>query len=424
VLNSDGLHPINGFDLPPELLAFHTTQRGDGPVNALDPNFNIPSQYRWNLGVKHTLPWDIEMTADVIFSQVKDEVLWKDIRLVRTGTAPDGRPRYSPAADGRTSGSIQDLLLTNTSEGEGTVYTVDFSKTWRTRAGRFDTYFAYGYQDIKDVNPGTSSTASSNWDNLATEDPNNPKLSTSNYQIRHQFKGMVNWRKPFFGDYETSIALVAERRSGRPFSYTFGGGSPQSVWGDPRQAARQRQLFYVPASPTDVIYEARCSTAQAAVPANNCAGSTSAGFWSSIIPEAAAFRDAMEAYIVNQGLEKYRGKITPRNAFTSPWLSVLDLRFKQELPVWGRARGALTLDVENLANLINNSWGQLAQVSFPYVAPVVDVNRIATTGCAPGQASCYVFRPRSGQTGPVVPSNSLSALPSVWKIQLGIRFEF
>jgi len=189
------LSNVDGFDLPQNVLDFHTTQRGDGPVNSVDPNFEIPSQYRWNLGFQQTLPWDIELTADVILSRVKEEVLWKDLRLVQTGTAPDGRPRYSPAADGRTSSSIQDLMLTNTSGGEGNVYAVDLSKTWRTRAGRFDAYLGYGYQDIKDVNSGTSSTASSNWDSFAVADPNDPALSTSNYEIEHQFKGAFTWKR-------------------------------------------------------------------------------------------------------------------------------------------------------------------------------------------------------------------------------------
>jgi len=414
-LNTDGMHPIDGFDLPPEVLAFHETLRGDGPVNAVDPDFDVPSQYRWNLGIKHTLPWDIEMTAEAIVSRVKDEVLWKDIRLVQTGTAPDGRPRYSPRADGRTSGSIQDLLLTNTGEGRGNVYTVDFTKTWRTGAGRFDAYLGYGYQDIKDVNPGTSSTASSNWDNVAVADPNNPELSTSNYEIKHQIKGAFNWRKAFFGDYETSVALIGERRSGRPYSFTFGGGSPQSVWGDPRQASRQRHLFYVPASPTDVIYEALCTAADVTAMVPGCASTSS---YSSANAAAAQFASDMEAYIDQQGLAKYRGRIVPRNSHTSAWLSVLDLRLAQELPVWGKVRGVLTLDVENLANMINNNWGQLRQVSFPYVTPVVDVNRIDAA------TNRYVYRPRSGQSGPVAPSESLAALPSVWRVQLGVRIEF
>ncbi len=411
------LSNVDGFDLPQEVLDFHSTLRGDGPVNAVDPNFEIPSQYRWNLGVKHTLPWDIEMTADVILSRVKDEVLWQDIRLSQVGTAPDGRPIYAPNADGRSSSSIQDLLLTNTTEGEGTVFTIDASKTWRTGAGRFDAYLGYGYQDIKDVNPGTSSTASSNWDNVAVSDPNNPGLETSNYEIEHQFKGAFTWRKAFFGDYETSISLVGERRSGRPYSYTFGGGTPQSVWGDPRQAARQRHLFYVPDG--DVIFEVICSDADVAADPVACPSDTSVN-----AARSAQFGSDVEAYIQQQGLENYRGRIVPRNSHRSPWLSVLDLRIAQELPIFRKTRGIVTLDIENFANMIDKDWGQLRQLSFPYFTPVVDVNRIETVGCPGGAASCYVYRPRSGQSGPVSPFTAISSLPSVWRVQLGLRIEF
>jgi len=410
---------VDGFNIPQEVLDFNETLRGDGPVNAVDPNFEIPSQYRWNLGIQHTLPWDIEMTADVIYSRVKDEVLWQDIRLQQTGTAPDGRPIYAPNADGRSSSGIQDFLLTNTNEGEGTVFTVDASKTWRTGAGRFDAYLAYGYQDIKDVNPGTSSTASSNWDNVAVSDPNDPGLETSNYEIDHMFKGTFTWRKAFFGDYETSVGLFAERRAGRPYSFTFGGGSPQAVWGDPRQGSRQRQLFYVPDG--DVIFESLCSDADVTGGVAGCASNTS---FTSANAAAAQFASDTEAYIEQHGLEKYRGRIMPRNSHRSPWTTVLDLRFAQELPIFRKTRGILTLDIENFANMLNKDWGQVRQVGFPFFTPVVDVNRIATTNCPNGAASCYVYRPRSGQSGPVAPFEQISSLPSVWRVQLGVRIEF
>jgi hypothetical protein len=97
---------------------------------------------------------------------------------------------------------------------------------------------------------------------------------------------------------------------------------------------------------------------------------------------------------------------------------MMDLRLSQELPLWRNSRGVLTLDVENLANLINSDWGRLRQISFPYVTPVVDVNRIDSA------TNRYVYRPRSGFPGPAAPSESLSALPSVWRLQLGVRIEF
>ncbi len=409
----------NGFDIPQDVLDFNATRRNDGAINAIDPDFEIPSQYRWNLGVKHTLPFDIEMTADFIYSRVHDEVLWQDIRLERIGTAPDGRPIYAPRNDGRTSSEIQDFLLTNTHEGESTVYSIDVSKTWRTGAGRFDAYLGYGHQDVKDVNPGASSLASSNWDNVAVSDPNDPRVSTSNYEIEHRFVGKFEWTREFFRDNETRLGLFAEHRSGRPYSYTFGGGTPQGVWGDPRQDERQRQLFYVPNG--DVVFEALCSADDVALGVADCA--TTASFSSANVA-AAAFASEMDDYIRQQGLEHWRGRIMPRNSHRSPWATVLDLRVSQELPVFRKTRGVLTVDIENFANLLNNDWGQLRQVNFPYVAPVLDVNRIATQGCPNGAASCYVYRPRSGETGPVKPFETIASLPSVWRIQLGFRLEF
>jgi hypothetical protein len=411
----DALNGVDGFDIPQDVLDASAAKRGDGPVNAIDPGFEVPSQYRWNLGVSHTLPWDIEMTADLIYSRVNDEVLWRDLRLAAVGTAPDGRPIYAQRADGRSS-STQDLLLTNTDEGESTIWTVDFSKTWRTAAGRFDAYLGYGQQDVQDVNPGTSSTASSNWDNVAVSDPNDPGLETSNYQIEHRFTTSLAWRKAFFGDYETSIGLFGERRSGRPYSLTFGSGSP--VWGDPRQGSRQRQLFYVPDG--DVIFEGLCSAGEV----NVVAGCASVDSYSSGSAAAASFASDMDAFIREQGLEKYRGRIMPRNSRRSPWVTVLDLRVAQELPIFKKTRGILTFDIENFANLLNSDWGQLRQVSFPYVAPVADANRISNGGCPNGAPTCYVYRPRSGATGPVKPFETISSLPSVWRIQLGFRIEF
>ena len=85
----------------------------------------------------------------------------------------------------------------------------------------------------------------------------------------------------------------------------------------------------------------------------------------------------------------------------------------------------MTFDIENFANLLNSDWGQLRQVSFPYVTPVADANRITTVGCPDGAPSCYVYRPRSGQTGSGQNlSNTISSLPSIWRLQFGFRIEF
>ena len=386
IRSGDELLNVDGRNIPATVLARHTTLRGDGPVNALFPNFKIPSQWRYNLGIEHYFANDWRMSIDMMHSDVKDEVLWQDIRLQQTGVAPDGRPIYSPLNDGRSS-STQDIVLGNTGKGQSTIFTIDLSKAWETRAGLVDMYFGYGHQDVTDVNPGTSSTASSNWDNVGTSDPNNPGLATSNYEIEHRFTLALNWKKAFFKDAYTSAGLFVERRSGRPYSYTFYGNG--NTWGDPRQNSRNRQLFYVPLEDDPLV---TYST-----------------------PE---FGAAVNEFIDSSGLARYRGQIAPRNAFNSPWVTTADLRLAQEIPLGMKdLRAKLTLDIENVANLINNDWGQLSQVSFSYQAPV-----LRATINSQGQ---YLYSPTdTSDPVPQAAFKSTSALPSVWRIQLGVRIEF
>lgn len=399
-LQDAALNNVDGYDMAPAILAQQLTLRGDGGTNAVDPDFEIPSSWKANLGFEYEFETGWRTTLDVTYTDVKDAILYQDIRLVQTGTAPDGRPIYGKRAGDTRSFTTQDFLLTNTGEGRGLVTTVDLGRTWKGSYGQFDVYIGYGNQNVDDINPGTSSQASSNWDNVATADPNDPRLATSNYEIKHRYTGDFRWSRAFFGSYDTAISLFVERRVGRTYSYTFAaprcpsssdsfctGRTASTNFGDPRQASRQRQLLYVPLlNDPNVVYD----------------GMT---------------QQQMDDFINNSGLSRYRGQIAPRNAFQSPWITTADLRLQQELPAFfDDARVTLSLDIENLANLIDNDWGRVEQVSFPGVSPVVDV--------AIDAQGRYVYRPIRGLTGPRGPSKSISALPSVWRLQLGVKIEF
>jgi len=383
---------VDGYNIPADVQA--TLSAGDGQVSAIDPNFKIPSQWRYDLGVEHYFPGEWKLTADLMYSEVKQEVMFKDLRLNETGTAPDGRPIYgyitetcavAPCTQRPNSYLVQDILLTNTSKGSSTIFTIDLSKNWQTVAGDIGMFFGYGHQDVSDVNPGTSSIASSNWKYLATDDINNPPNATSNYEIEHRFTLALSWKKAFFSDAYTSADLFIDRRSGRHYSYTYGRGT--SVFGDP-QSYYQRNLFYVPLVNDPMVTYS-----------------------------TPAFEQAVNEFIDSNNLSRYRGQIAPRNGFSSPWVTTADLKLAQEIPMgWKDLRGVLTLDILNVANLINNKWGQYSQVGFPYVAPVLD-----TTINADGQ---YVYKPVSGSSTPQSAYKSVSALPSVWRIQLGFRIEF
>ncbi len=101
-------------------------------------------------------------------------------------------------------------------------------------------------------------------------------------------------------------------------------------------------------------------------------------------------------------------------------MTTADLRLAQEIPLgWKDLRAMLTLDVENLANLINNDWGQLRQVQLQLhgAGAAGDDQR--------GDRAVRVLADDLGRSTPEKAfRTSISALPSVWRVQLGFRIEF
>jgi hypothetical protein len=83
----------------------------------------------------------------------------------------------------------------------------------------------------------------------------------------------------------------------------------------------------------------------------------------------------------------------------------------------------LTLDIENLGNMLNNDWGRVDGFVQPFNAPVVDAGFAQlpdTDGTSVDHYdhSQYVY---SNFTKPVP---TVAKVPSVWKIQLGLRYRF
>lgn len=379
--------------VPQSVLDRNTTLRGDGSVNAIDPDFNIPSSWRYVIGIDREFDFGglgdgWRFSAEAIYTNVRDGVIWQNLSLDQTGTAPDGRPVFTRRAD---RSAQDDLVLTNTSKGSSLVLSTDMSKDWETGYGDLGLFVGYAYTDAEDVNPGTSSVAFSNWQNLARTNPNDPELATSNYEIKHRFTWSASWSREFFEGFRSTLTVLGEHRSGLPYSLVFGGGSGASAstaFGD--EGLRARQLFYVPATCDEVIFQGGL----------DC--------------------DKLNAFIADNGLEKYRGEITPRNAFRSDWVHTVDLSFRQEIPSFLEGhRASFTLDVMNFTNLLNNKWGRIDQVQFPNAETVARATVDPVTGK-------YIYAPVSGNDfrDPVQRIDDDAVQNAVWRIQVGVRYEF
>ncbi len=303
--------PYTGVDLM-HAPAGCTFTPGNGDTNAIDPNLKIPTVwkaslsggYNFNLG---PIGDDWRLQVDLLYAQFRDSLLWKDLRSVQIGTAPDGRPIYGRTTNGTIGANNYDLLLTNAADG-GTSKSaaVTLVKAWRE--GLLDglTLRAnYTYTRSTDRNPMTSSIGLSSYTRFATYDPNNPPVATSDYEVRYRFAVEASWFKQLFGDNRTGVTVFAQRRAGLPFSYTFantnvtGSRSFDDVFGNvvasySGRQATSNELFYVPqASGGQVTATSDPNVTYAA------------GF------DFAAFN----AFLNSSGLIKYAGKIAPRNGF-------------------------------------------------------------------------------------------------------------
>ncbi|WP_426163147.1 TonB-dependent receptor [Sandarakinorhabdus sp. DWP1-3-1] len=412
-LGAATLNNVTGGTGVPDQLSqlIATTGSAASPTNVLDPDFQIPSQWRVSGTVDYAanlgfLGDDWNFGADVVWSRVKNALTYTDLRsipntTVNGGATPDGRPRYQ--AFNAAAGQNTDLFLTNTDRGYSWNVVARVAKDWDNG---FYMSAAYTFQRSKDVNSGTSSTAGSNYGNAASGiDPNNGAYGTSNYQIDDAYRLQIGYEKAWFGDNKTRIEFFFNSRAGQRFSYTFADttANRSAVFGTVQ--TNNRYLIYVP----------NVSSPNADPLVQYAAGFDFAGF---------------QSVVQNSELNKYQGKIAPKNIGRSPRFNKLDLSIKQELPFVFGGKMEVFADLENVLNLINSDWGSLRQVAFPYYGTLVNVSCVATaTPTAPNittpaqPCAQYRYSNRSGSTV-TAPTETLFQNQSLWQIRVGARVRF
>ncbi|MEL0641796.1 TonB-dependent receptor [Pseudoalteromonas aliena] len=367
-----------GFEVPQELFDIIGNTEigsGDGTVNAVDPNFEIPSEWKYSIGATYTTENEYVISLDYLYSKKKDAAILRDISIQNSGVSTfDGRPIYEEI-DGRNG----DLLLTNVSgdSGDSSVISLAVSKMFDNGVS---VNFGYAYTDSDDVNPMTSSTASSNYGNIALTDPNNPGVASSDYEIPHRFTMTLGYSHEFVDGFATRFNLYGEAYKGLPYSFTFD-GSDEDTFGD-INSNDSRQLLYVPLeNDPNVVYDMSAD-------------------------EINAFND----FIASNGLE--RGEITSRNAENSDWFVKFNFKVTQELPGFMEGhKGEAFFVIDNLTNLLNDDWGVLKK------GPFVGARMISTSIDDQGRYVYSDFNENNANT-------SVQSDASLWQMRVGVRYTF
>ena len=424
--------------LPACIIAQQQAQAalGQGRTDAIDPNITLPTAVRYNIGFNHNTDfagaaggffdnWTIGF--DYIHTLNQDALDFVDLTLTPIGTATDGRPVFNavdpllpgcdavfagprtgftgPAAQLAEGGACdaggddQDILLTNVvgSSGNTDVVSLQLAKRWDYEVpglgdGAFNLNIGYAYTDVTDVNPQTSSTANSNFEEVATAALNNSRVATASSFSRNTVTLSARLEQDFFADLTSAISVRYRGRSGQRFSFAF--DSSGNDFGDSDN--EDRNLLFIP--------ELGDPNITFATPADEV------GF---------------NQFIAEQGLGGLRGSIIDRNTQSDPFFNDLDLRLEQELPTFltgflPDARALFFVDFDNVLNLINSSRNVFEEFDRGDVAeavPVIDVEVQPDGSFLFSDFDTDLLEANGGGLDANVNG-------SLWQIQFGIRFEF
>ncbi|MDP3071005.1 MAG: TonB-dependent receptor [Opitutaceae bacterium] len=379
-------------------------------ISLTDPNFRTPALWKGNIAIDHKLPFGgLTVSAEFTASQVDKGLMveFLNFQTPTTGpaTLPDGRiryagnitPGYSTNANPnnvttfpqtnttgrrRVAGFGDVHRITNANNGRSSDFTFGVSRPMREN---WSANVAWTRGSATEVSPLTSSTAGSLITTRAIYNPNERTASTSNTQTRDKIVARYAREFEFIKKFKTTVSLVYEGRTGRAYSWVFSGDANGDGY-------PFNDLLYVPTGPTDPKVR-----------------------WINT-----AERDAFFAFAAASGLNKYAGTVAPRNSQASPWQQTVDLTIRQQIPIAGRARAEIYLELVNLANLLDKDWGIVEEVPFAYRRQVAGAIFDPAANGGQGQYA-YVFNSNTLDGVPVVAGDNTT---SRWQAKIGVRVRF
>ena len=360
-------------------------------IDLVNPNLKMPQVLRFDVALDRQLPYDVTGTIEALYSKSLNDMMYNEINLNPIkGYLPDGRPMYGGTNSGNNN-FLGMYYLTNTSQG----YQYNFSvQLQRNVPIGISGNIGYTYGRAFDQNGVLSSQAQSQMNyNPIAYNPNNPSVTTSDFEVRNRIFASVTYTQEFFENAPTSISLYYNGQTGQPISYMVNGDmNNDGFYGN--------DLFYIPQNDGDIEL-----------------GTVKNGAYTAA---NAATYASFDSFINNNAyLSSHRGTIAQRNASTYPWRNELDMRISQTLPAFSAKHFfQISLDILNLPNLLKSTWGW--DVSGGYNT----YNVVSFSG--------YDTKTKPGTSIPVygfrAPANNLAwnydNLTSRWTMQLGLRYTF
>lgn len=418
-------------------LALATLQE----VNALDKDFEIPSDFKANIDVKANF-LDFDFGLGIVGIRSREGVAFRDTRarplVIPTPTAtdlaggvvagvqrtPDGRLRYDGlslsdadrALRGMTGGangsatnilSNRDIVAYN--PGEESWSFVSAVSVGREFDNGLSFNLSYARQESEDFGGYAQfgTTASGFYgEQYVSRDPNSSTKGRSNGEITDSFKFDFGWSGTPIGDLESKLTLFGEHRSGRPLNFLMSGvaAGRSKEFG----VNRNDHLLFVP-------------NLSACTGAVLTCGDVASGVVTFATP---ADRDAFIGIVNRFGLPQ--GGIVEKGAADNPDVTQVDLQFSQEVPGF-HGRGRFSFDIQNVLNLISDELGVVEEWGDSRAGGrVASVDCANNAGVAQAATSpiCTTYRYSNVTTSVFNSPAQINTNESRWVIVLGFKYDF
>jgi hypothetical protein len=352
-------------------------------VTYFDRRFRFPQVRKVLVGVDRELGSLLRGSLDLIDTRSRSAPYLDDTNLRVVGTDTDGRAMYgtiSSTGAGRptrrdSTAFTQVLRYSNRAGDRSTALSATLAATWSNGSAQAGYQWSRTRDVISLLNPGAELAFQNAPIDGALEDR---RLTRSELDVPQNFvlNAVVELPRGM------AAALLFRAQPGRPFSYVaLGDANADGV--------QSNDLMYVPRNASDV---------------------------SLTNPD---LYPALDAFIESDPcLRSQRGRIVSRNSCRNPSVLTLDTRLSKKLNLRGGSRFEVALDVFDLPNLLNGSWGLVRETTSRQQLEVLKV-----AGWDPVANRPRYTVPATLDGRPVLPARDRVLLnESRWRMQLGARY--
>lgn len=378
-----------------------------GAVNniiTIDRHFKMPQVWKNSLALDYQLPLPFKSDFTLEGTYIKDinAILQRNVNVISSDdekmsrySGPDNR-FYYPGNEGKLIHEeiTNAMLMTNTSKGYS--YNLNATLNMEPLKG-LNLMASYTYTKSKTMSNNASNQIDGAWQQEpSVQGPNYLTLHNASYlSTPHRVIAEASYSIRYTRNLATSVSLF--------YTGQFAGSYSLMYDGDMNNDGFQYDLMYIPRTKDELNFQ-----------------ELKVGDRTFTADEQ---RNAFWAF-VNQDpyMKKHKGQYAETNGAYLPWLHTFDLRIVQNFNLKvGKTTNTLQLsmDIMNLGNLLNSSWG--------VPKSVVNNKLLQFKGVNENKEPLYTMSTTKVNDQTVLPGTSFidnRSSGSCWQIQFGIRYIF